>query len=216
MGSLRPILVRFGRRDYKYLAFGLLLLNMNSPFLVVVVLISWLELTCGHTRGFDMISYFDAYMDAGSRCGPHTLTGWNVRYDRYWTPNLKTGTKGTSQFNAGTGIFTAPTLIRYDWGETDAASSKTTQGLYRCCASARCKKGGYCDFTLVDQDGNVIGAFGTRLSPSDWSTHEVCVNERFATGDTLKVVLNSGAGSDCWEETGWRYVRFSCNLASVS
>merc|ERR1712080_541178 len=183
MGSLRPILVRFGRPDYKYLAFGLLLLNMNSPFLVVVVLISWLELTCGHTRGFDMISYFDAYMDAGSRCGPHTLTGWNVRYDR---------------------------------GETDAAKSKTTQGLYRCCASARCKKGGYCDFTLVDQDGNVIGAFGTRLSPSDWSTHEVCVNERFATGDTLKVVLNSGAGSDCWEETGWRYVRFSCNLASVS
>merc|ERR1711934_95203 len=198
MGSLWTSLV----------VFRLPLINMSPSVFLAFLFTSWVELVYGHTRATDVIYYFDAVMPAGTtKCGPQTLTGWTVRYDRYRPDDGGSGKKQDNvYFNSGTGTFTAP-LVQW--------KGNSVKGVYSCCASARCKKGGHCDFTLTREDGTVSGAFGTRLS-GEWISHEVCTIERMKQGETLKVQLQSGAGSDCLEETGWNYARFSCHFISVS
>jgi len=160
-----------------------------------------------HGLGDDYIYYFDAVMPAGTvKCGPQTLTGWTVNIDRFRKP---TGPREDfTYFSSSTGVFSAPDVLN--------ARSRSTNGIYHCCASARCRKGGVCDFSIVDGTGSVRASFGTRLATSDWSSHMACTLEKLKTGETLKVVLQSGGGNDCLEETGWNYARFSCHLATMA
>jgi len=143
--------------------------------------------------------YFDAVMPAGDKCGQQKpMTGWTVNYDRYKAYN--TGGKQDNQyFNSGTGLFTTPSA-----------------GVYHCCASARCKQAGVCDWTITRNGAtNVRAAFGTRVPlANEWQSQNVCWTERLALGSTYQVNLESTGGNDCLEETGWDYARFSCFYVS--
>merc|ERR1719309_1073665 len=144
-------------------------------------------------------SYFDAAFEATTKCGPQRpIQGWNnVRQLHRDDANAPT----TNAFSASAGIFTPP-----------------YSGVYQCCMSARCRQGGYCDFTL-SRNGltNRVAAMGTRntgVSSNGWESFSICTFQRFnvATNPTIQMNLESGGGSDCIEETGWHYTRFSCNL----
>jgi len=176
--------------------------------LVLLIFCYGLSSVSCHTQGTDYIYYFDAYMPAGTtKCGPQTLTGWTVKYDRFRDATGAGPATDNTYFSASTGIFSAPPTLR---------NGNSANALYHCCASARCKKGGVCDFTIVDETGEVRAAFGNRLSPAEWSSHSTCFVNRMKQGKTLKVVLQSGGGNDCLEETGWYYNRFTCHLVSMA
>merc|ERR1712243_6437 len=68
------------------------------------------------------------------------------------------------------------------------------RGVYHCCAQFRCKQGGYCDYTVIRNGNAVYQAFGTTNTQA---------------GVTMWINLESTAGTDCIEETGWRYNRFT-------
>merc|ERR1740137_241979 len=61
-------------------------------------------------------------------------------------------------------------------------------GYYNICAFLRFKKGG----DAVD---------------GDWRSTGTCVIRLLAAGNTVYIRNNSGGGSDCVEETAWRYGR---------
>merc|ERR1712025_695509 len=80
--------------------------------------------------------------------------------------------------NFANGIFTTPAL-----------------GVYHCCASFRCKQGGYCDFTVIRNGGTVYAAFGTRntgINHNGWSSHSTCWTNRATQGITWWLNLESG------------------------
>ena len=105
-----------------------------------------------------MIAFFDAYLPAGDKCGQQKpisgmhvttflllelillLKGWIVT-SQICQDNGATNINANCNndiFNAGSGIFTTPAT-----------------GVYHCCASFRCKQGGYCDFTVIRNGGYV-------------------------------------------------------------
>merc|ERR1712227_555295 len=154
----------------------------------------------GHTRNSDMIAFFDAYLPAGDKCGQQKpISGWIVT-SQICLDNGATNINANCNndiFNAGSGIFTTPAT-----------------GVYHCCASFRCKQGGYCDFTVIRNGGTVYAAFGTRntgINHNGWSSHSTCWTNRATQGITWWLNLESTAGSDCIVETGWRYAKFSCS-----
>merc|ERR1712126_506678 len=116
-------------------------------FLSIVIIL-------GHKRNEDFIAMFDAYLPAGDYCGQRIpITGWTVR-NHICQDNGATGLDANcnSDIFTSAGIFTTP-----------------ARGVYHCCASFRCKQGGYCDFTVNrvgngagSQSGTVYAAFGTR------------------------------------------------------
>lgn len=167
-------------------------------------LISILQLVTycsSHTRNTDDIAYFAAYMPTGSYCNKQLpITNWITIFDRY---RPSSGGVQNNQYFIN-GVYTTPAA-----------------GVYQCCASFRCQQRGVCDFTFVRNAGAgdvVYGAFGTRNTIHDsngWASHSQCITSRSLAGVTFKVNLESGGGNDCIEETGWRYNKFSCYLASA-
>jgi len=64
----------------------------------------------------------------------------------------------------------------------------------------------------------VYQAFGTRntgITSNGWSSHSACWVTNAAAGTTFQINLESTAGTDCIEETGWRYATFSCAYVSA-
>jgi len=159
----------------------------------------------GHARNDDFIAMFDAYLPSGDKCGQQKpITGWIETRDICEVNNAPSQLNAVcpTTGNFANGIFTTPAL-----------------GVYHCCASFRCKQGGYCDFTVIRNGGTVYAAFGTRntgISANGWSSHSTCWTNRAGQGVTWWLNLESTAGSDCIEETGWRYSRFSCFFVSPS
>jgi len=148
-----------------------------------------------HTSGTDPFVYFDAYLSSGDKCAQQKpVTGWTVD-QRY---RDATGARGTDPFTTSTGLFVTPVA-----------------GVYHCCASFRCKQNGYCDFSILRNNGNDVrlGTAGTRntgINSNGWSSHGVCITNRAGAGVTYKVYWESTASSDCIEETDWRYGHFTC------
>ena len=56
-----------------------------------------------------------------------------------------------------------------------------------------------------------IACFGNAIQ-ADWRTTGVCTVQSLATTDQISLYLESGAGSDCIEETGWAYNRMTIHL----
>jgi len=86
-------------------------------------------------------------------------------------------------------------------------------GMYHCCASARCKKGGSCKLSITKNgDKDVRGTFGSDLTKTEATSMSTCLNEVLLQGDTLQVNLDSQEATSCLEETGERFNRFNCML----
>merc|ERR550519_104407 len=136
--------------------------SMGSSILVIcIVSVYSMSRVSGHTVGTgaaagDVISYFDAYLPPGSKCGQQKpVTGWTVNFDR-WRATDGTITNDAQFVN---GVFTTP-----------------QPGVYHCCSSFRCKQNGYCDFAIVRNNGNDVrlGTAGTRntgINSNGWSSH---------------------------------------------
>merc|ERR1712002_278602 len=146
------------------------------------LLLARFSLVQGHTRGTNVIAYFDAYLPQGNYCGARRpITGWVATVDRF-RDDVGTGKNvDFVYFNTGTGTYTTP----------DA-------GVYHCCATFRCKQGGVCDFTVIRNAGagdNVWGAFGARgtgHSGHQWESHSMCVISRVGANPvTWKVNMES-------------------------
>jgi len=152
----------------------------------------------GHSSTTGESGYFDAYFETGERCGPHKpITGGWVIKQRYYSAGTTVDQANKESFKNG--VFTVPYLATY-----------------HCCMSARGKQGGYYDFTMSRNGGsNVVAAMGTRqtgVTSDGWESMSTCTTQRMAAGVTLQMNLESGASTDCAEETGWRYNRFTCFL----
>merc|ERR1712110_1334542 len=136
------------------------------------------------------------------QCGKQTpITGWTRGVDRCDQNSAADACATGDNFNTGNGIVTLP-----------------FRGGYQCCAQFRCKQGGYCDFTVIRNGGTVYQAFGTRnsgITSNGWSSHSACWVTNAAAGTTFQINLESTAGTDCIEETGWRYATFSCAYVSA-
>jgi len=124
--------------------------------------------------------------------------------------------------------------VNFDrWRATDGTITNDAQfingvfttpqpGVYHCCSSFRCKQTGYCDFAIVRRGAgsttdNYYAAFGTRntrITSNGWASHGTCATFFTGTGVTIQVNLESTAGTDCIEETSWKYGRFTCFRAS--
>jgi len=123
--------------------------------------------------------YFDAVMPPGDKCGQQKpMIGWKVNYDQYRN-NSNGNNVDNKYFNGRNGKFTAPSA-----------------GVYHCCASARCKQGGVCDWTITKNGGsNVRASFGTRVTNrNEWyKTHfwDVYVNLLELYCNVLKIVRHN-------------------------
>merc|ERR1712133_174672 len=84
---------------------------MDSGLTAATLLIAsfLLPIVSGHTKGDNVIAYFDAYLPPGTYCAPRRpVTGWTVNYDRY-RPADNTGTAvEDSYFSPGAGTYTTP------------------------------------------------------------------------------------------------------------
>jgi len=170
--------------------------------LIFVALFCLSEVSGSGTEGNDPVFYFYAYLPSGDKCGKQTpITGWTRGVDRCDQNSAADACATGDNFNTGNGIVTLP-----------------FRGGYQCCAQFRCKQGGYCDFTVIRNGGTVYQAFGTRntgITSNGWSSHSACWVTNAAAGTTFQINLESTAGTDCIEETGWRYATFSCAYVSA-
>merc|ERR1711970_433314 len=168
---------------------------------ILILSLASLSLVEGHTKGTDGYAYFDAHKNlGGTTCNAQRpVTGWTVVKDR-WVAADKTVTNN-AQFSNG--IYTTKVA-----------------GVYHCCASFRCKQGGVCDWTVIRNAGAgdiKWGAFGTRNtgnSNNGWASHSHCWTSSCQANVAWKLNFESGGGSDCIEETQWKYGRFTCFLAT--
>jgi len=179
-------------------------LNMLVLTLVAIYFLGISEVS-GHAPGNTgtFLYWFDAYLASTSdKCGQQKpISGWTVTSQRCdANGDTSRPCPAADPFQAGSGIFTTP-----------------AQGVYHCCAQFRCKQGGYCDYTVIRNGARVYQAFGTRntgVNQNGWSSHSACWTTNAQAGVTLWLNLESTAGTDCIEETGWRYNRFTCYYAS--
>merc|ERR1712029_1220429 len=180
----------------QYSGFYREMLAFYLPFTIILLLSN----VHGHKRGSEPIAAFDSYMPTGTLCNKQLpITSWIRIFDRY----RDASNSRNDDVNFVNGVYTTP-----------------ARGIYHCCASARCKDGGVCDFTIIRNAGNgdvVYGAFGTRnplQGNNGFSSHGLCITSKCQAGVKWKVNFESGGNTDCIEETGWRYGKFSCFLAS--
>merc|ERR1712130_337080 len=177
---------------------------INLMLAVALLLAFWIpNQVTAHTRGTDAYAYFDAYLAAGTYCAPQTpITAWTITSDRYVEA-------GSTTFNNNNqlsgGVFTT-----------------RVAGVYHCCASFRGRQGGFHDWTIgrtgVGASETQVCAFGTRITGNngnEWDSHGCCVTTRSQAGVTYRVNYWSGnSATDCIEETGWRYAKFTCFLTN--
>lgn len=189
-----------------------MIIYANMISLICLALIGLSEVSGSGTDGQDPVFYMYSYLPSGDKCGQQKpISGWTKGIERC-DPNaansgltaptgMTTTACASDQFDTGSGILTLP-----------------FRGGYQCCAQFRCKQGGYCDFTVIRNGGTVYQAFGTRntgITSNGWSSHSACWITNAAAGTTFWINLESTAGTDCIEETGWRYSTLSCAYISA-
>merc|ERR1711892_883906 len=137
----------------------------------------------------DIFAIGDMYLSGYStKCGPQTITGWTSSLDIYYSKTATTDSTST-YVSTGSGTYTAPEA-----------------GYYNICAFLRFKKGGNAVDVTVYAGGSVVAGFGDAVD-GDWRSTGTCVIRLLAAGNTVYIRNNSGGGSDCVEETAWRYGR---------
>eukprot|EP00090_Calanus_glacialis_P007943 TRINITY_DN1632_c0_g1_i2.p1 TRINITY_DN1632_c0_g1~~TRINITY_DN1632_c0_g1_i2.p1 ORF type:complete len:255 (-),score=59.40 TRINITY_DN1632_c0_g1_i2:110-874(-) len=131
----------------------------------------------------------DMYLSGYStKCGPQTITGWTNSLDIYYSTTVATDST-TTYVSTGSGTYTAP-----------------VNGYYNICAFLRFKKGGNAVDVTVYAGGSVVAGFGDAVD-ADWRSTGTCIIRLLTAGNTVYIRNNSGGGSDCVEETAWRYGR---------
>jgi len=146
------------------------------------------------TIGTDEIALFDATISGyTTKCGPQDVTGWVENLDVHYDKGSSTLIT-TSFFDPSTGVYTSPSA-----------------GWFKICGFFRFKLGGNSVDITLRKNGAVVAAFGD-ADQEDWRSTGTCIIEQLAVGNTLKLRLESGGGSDCIEETGWKYARFNAHL----
>jgi len=142
--------------------------------------------------GTDAIYAMDATLTATTKCGAQDITGWTQNLDTYYKAGAST-TSGDA-FSTSTGIFTPPVA-----------------GYYNICGFARFQNSGNANDITIYKGSSVIAAFGDAIG-DDWRSTGTCTIQSLATTDTIKLKHESTGGSDCIQETGWYYARFSVYL----
>merc|ERR1719383_319924 len=133
-----------------------------------------------------------ATLTATTKCGAQDITGWTENLDTYYAAG-SAATSGDA-FSPSTGIFTPPVA-----------------GYYNICGYFRFQNSGNANDITIYKGGSVIAAFGDAIG-NDWRSTGTCTIQSLATTDTIKLRQESTGGSDCIQETGWYYARFSIYL----
>eukprot|EP00091_Calanus_sinicus_P017989 TRINITY_DN3962_c0_g1_i7.p1 TRINITY_DN3962_c0_g1~~TRINITY_DN3962_c0_g1_i7.p1 ORF type:complete len:243 (-),score=82.88 TRINITY_DN3962_c0_g1_i7:120-848(-) len=137
----------------------------------------------------DTFSIGDMYLSGyTTKCGPQTITGWTNSLDIYYSTTAVADSTNT-YVSTGSGTYTAP-----------------VNGYYNICAFLRFKKGGNAVDVTVYAGGSVVAGFGDAVD-QDWRSTGTCIIRLLSAGNTVYIRNNSGGGSDCVEETAWRYGR---------
>merc|ERR1712215_226476 len=145
------------------------------------------------TVAADVFSVADMYLTGYStKCGPQTITGWSNALDIYYAA-AATADSGT-YVSTGSGTISAPVA-----------------GYYNICGFLRFKKGGNANDVTIYAAGAVAAGFGDSVQ-NDWRSTGTCFIQKLAAGNTVYMRNNAGGGSDCVEETSWRYGRLSMYL----
>jgi len=146
----------------------------------------------------DTFAIGDMYLTGYStRCGPQTITSWTQDLDIYYSTTAVADST-TSYISTSGGTYTAPAA-----------------GYYNICASLRFLKGGNAVDVTVYAGGSVVAGFGDALD-ADWRSTGTCLIRLLAEGNTVYIRNNSGGGSDCVEETSWRYGRLAVYMVAPS
>merc|ERR1712183_1252172 len=151
------------------------------------------------TASTDVIQVVDSTIGGyTTKCDAGVITGWTNLLDEFWDDG-STADSATSYFSTSTGYFTAPKA-----------------GWYNICAFLRFKKGGdNSDIVIVNQ-GSIVAAFGDALG-DDWRSTGTCLIREMAAADTLYIEQKAASGhSNCIEETGWYYARFTTYLINAN
>jgi len=144
----------------------------------------------------DTFAIGDMYLTGYStRCGPQTITSWTQDLDIYYSTTAVADSTNTYVVTSG-GTYTAPVA-----------------GYYNICAFLRFQKGGNAVDVTVYAGGSVVGGFGDALDV-DWRSTGTCLIRQLAAGNTVYIRNNSGGGSDCVEETNWRYGRLAVYMVA--
>jgi len=137
----------------------------------------------------DTFAIGDMYLSGyTTKCGPQTITGWTNSLDIYYSTTAVADSTNT-YVSTGSGTYTAP-----------------VNGYYNICAFLRFKKGGNAVDVTVYAGGSVVAGFGDAVD-QDWRSTGTCIIRLLTAGQTVYIRNNSGGGSDCVEETAWRYGR---------
>merc|ERR1712228_1056523 len=72
------------------------------------------------------------------------------------------------------------------------------------------KRGNAVDVTVI-VGGVTVAGFGDAVD-GDWRSTGTCLIRELTAGQTVYIRNNSGGGSDCVEETAWRYGRLAVYL----
>jgi len=144
----------------------------------------------------DTFAIGDMYLSGYStRCGPTNIIGWTQLLDIYYTTTA-TADSTNVYVSTGAGTYTAP-----------------ANGYYNICASLRFKKGGNAVDITVYAGGSVVAGFGDAVD-GDWRSTGTCLIRLLTAGQTVYLRNNSGGGSDCVEETAWRYGHLSVYMVA--
>jgi len=143
----------------------------------------------------DTFAIGDMYLTSSDRCGPQTITSWTQSLDIYYTTTAVIDST-TSYVSTSGGTYTAPVA-----------------GYYNICAFLRFKQGGNAVDVTVYAGGSVVAGFGDAVD-QDWRSTGTCLIRLLAAGNTVYIKNNSGGGSDCVQETDWRYGRLAVYMVA--
>jgi len=142
----------------------------------------------------DIVAVGDMYLSGyTTKCGPQTITGWTSQLDIYYAAGSAADSTTTYAIT-GSGTYTAP-----------------VNGYYNICSFLRFKKGGNAVDVTVIVGGVTVAGFGDAVD-GDWRSTGTCLIRELTAGQTVYIRNNSGGGSDCVEETAWRYGRLAVYL----
>merc|ERR1712168_1357971 len=151
---------------------------------------------CVNTSPDDAIWAASMYRNSGERCSPHQLDNCATTLDDFYDSGGSTLVTNTYT-NPSSCTMTAP-----------------KNGYYNVCVYARIKKGGNAgDVTVALGGTTYAAAFGDAVD-GDWRSTGTCTIRLLTAGNTISASFRSGGGSDCIEETGWRYNILSAYLVA--
>jgi len=158
---------------------------------------SLIRTTATSTTAGDALVVVDATLASSTKCGPQTITGWTENVDDFYKSASAT-LETTGSFDPATGIF-KPQVGAGGW--------------YKICVFFRFQNSGNSNDVTIQKDGSVVAALGQAIT-ADWSSTGTCTIQHVLNANSITVYHASGSSSDCIQETGWFYSRFTAHLIS--